>query len=108
MCPRRIEAQPGQQINVYLYDFFSKHPHNNDNKAPAQDSCITYGYISGGEAHGPTRICGGEFKKNHLIYSSESNVVDITLTEPSAHSHHYLLKYESKCDKIFHFIITAK
>ena len=86
VCPHRILAQPGQTVNVYLSDFYNK-----DSNTATTSDCITYGYLSEG-IKSPVKICGGEFKKNHLIYSSDSNVVDMALR--SSNPHHYLLHYE--------------
>ena len=91
-CRQHIVAQPGQTINVYMNDY-----HQGDDAAlrsAAPGDCDTYGYVFEDSTTIATRICGGAFKKNQLIYNSKGNTVDITLTKGSAHSHHYLLEYE--------------
>ena len=91
VCPQHIVAKPGQNINIYLYDFTNK---LTDIEAKFyQPECATYGYVSEDMADTPfVKICGGEIKINQLIYSSKSNLVDISLV--ANNTHNYLLRYE--------------
>jgi len=98
MCPWIIEAQPGQRINVTLYNFASESASASASDAAGAevegghapppsygplrpDVCFEIAVLRDGDLRKPVTVCGDEQRQVALLWS-RSNVVSIELQNP--------------------------
>ncbi len=97
--PWIITVQPGQRINITLYDFSVEKTYHvkriNDIGSfdVERNICQEYAVIHEIETEWNTMVCGGNTRVQH-IYLSKSNALRIEVTN-SAHRH-FMLKYEGR------------
>ena len=97
--PWVIYAQPGQRINLTLYDFAVEDPetglYNVEDQQANIRKCRNYGIIQDNQRHQPIPICGAQSRLSHL-HMSEGNVVSIWVTNDLSAKEiiHFVIKYE--------------
>ncbi|ELU18852.1 hypothetical protein CAPTEDRAFT_210325 [Capitella teleta] len=93
-CPYRVRGEPGQRVNVTLYNFASTQD-SGDISRP--DVCHEMAVLRDGGSHGPKReftLCSRE-PRVVIQRVSESHIVDIHFVGRSSESGvQFLLKYE--------------
>lgn len=105
-CPWVIEGRPGQRFTLTLVDFavWSKDGDGESRASLKTGLCQIYAKIreatespAGGGGGGGVIVCGGE-RREQLVYTSETNVVRVEITDPKSGPNpaYFLLKYESK------------
>ena len=93
-CPWRVTVNPGQRVNVTLYDFNLVLPSDERDSATV---CQVYAIINERAASTDVTVCGGD-RRQRMVYLSESNSIEIkvmTITDDERHGH-FLLKYEGR------------
>ena len=91
-CPWRIELQPGQRVNITLFDF-ALAPKRNE-----QGGCFRYAIIK--ETGGPQRgtpVCGGRNREKH-VYTSTGHLVEIQIVSREVFSTNgqFILYYQGE------------
>ena len=100
-CPWVIRLDPGQRINVTLYDFTLHDPFNtNDVTATSEQRAFCHKYAVIRERSAVTRettVCGGEQRIKN-VYLSASNVLEIHLSRYNSpkKAAYFLLRYEGR------------
>lgn len=117
-CPWRLEAEPGQRINLTLLDFSSS-PSDAASSAPSSSSpssadvgapavCYRYASIRDGAVLKDLTGCSrseprrtiatnrpmGERQSNSAGYLTEGNAVQITLYTTHSNTVHFLIRYQ--------------
>lgn len=92
MCPWVITLQPGQRINVTLYDFNMPTRHNHD-----AGLCHQYALIT--ERQSATRnmrLCGGD-QRIRNVFVSRGNTIEVRIIKRGEEQEQYfLLHYEGQ------------
>ena len=92
-APWRIEGQPGQRINLTLYDF----SHYEATSHHHTSSCLIYAFVKEKGSSEKISICGGGTRtKNVYISVSHSLLVFIIRSYNAETERHFLLKYDGK------------
>ncbi|KAK2147095.1 hypothetical protein LSH36_570g03021 [Paralvinella palmiformis] len=93
-CPWLIEVQPGQKINITLYDFSDKSKPITNTWIP--NTCNRFGVIKETAAPTDKPICKGQKRERHL-YTSVSNSLEIHVVSPEVldKAGQFLLYYEA-------------
>lgn len=86
-CPWLIEVEPGQRINVTLYDFGS---------SSYTGGCLRLAQIRDSSATENTIVCSDRQRVKH-VYKSISNSLEITLMSPQVYANrgHFLIHYKA-------------
>ena len=92
-APWRVEAEPGQRINITMLDFGWKS--EGFHSTLGTHKCSAYGYILEPSLSTNRTICGGTLRERHAYLSSSSSV-DIVLTTPEQDAVNFLLNIESR------------
>ena len=94
-CPWLIEVQPGQKINITLYDFSDKSKPITNTWIP--NTCNRFGVIKETAAPTDKPICKGQKRERHL-YTSVSNSLEIHVVSPEVldKAGQFLLYYEGR------------
>ncbi len=90
-APWRVEAEPGQRINITMLDFGWKS--DGFQSTLGTPKCSVYGYILEGSLSINRTICGGTLRERHVYLSSSSNV-DIAIATPKQDASNFLLNIE--------------
>jgi len=110
--PWVIEAPSGQQINISLLDFSMK---NKEQKLVDHPNCQQFGYMIDKLNNRNTSICGTTHDRKKLIYVSQSNRVEIVLSDlRSVHvnddQQKYLIAFQGQsvnnCKRTVYYTIT--
>ena len=103
MCPWIVEAAPGQTITLTLVDFAIWKEPGTSQDDRLGSLCTMYASIretgSGLGGTGTTTVCGGAPSKETKLFTSTSNVVQVTFSGSSsaaaaATGPYFLIKYE--------------
>ena len=89
--PWVIEVQPGQRINLTMFDFASER--GKTSFGNFQSECVVYIGVSEGEER-PLTICAGGIR-TRPAYISKSNRLQVFLTTPAeTNGAYFMVKYE--------------
>lgn len=90
-APWRIDAQPGQRINLTLYDF------SHHEAARHSSSCLIYAFVKEVGSSEKISICGGgQRTKNVYISVLHSLLVFVIRSYNAETERHFLLKYDGE------------
>ena len=94
-CPWKIYVEPGQRINVSLYDFSSWAVTQKHDMPLTTRACHIVGKIREGDREAEVRACVG-YQRVRQVYASATEHIEIEIYKPisSRLGGYYLLKYE--------------
>ena len=102
-CPYVISAQPGQRINITLWDFGS--PSSLEtvgdlNSVPRAPFCHKYAQITEATAISPGTVCSGN-RRTKNVFLSETNRAEVRINTGNGNTEeennaHFLLEYNGK------------
>ncbi len=90
-APWRVEAEPGQRINISMLDFGWRS--EEFQSTPGTPKCSTYGYVLERTLGINKTICGGTSRQRQAYLSSSSSV-DIVITTTDQDTFNFLLSIE--------------
>ncbi len=93
MCPWVITLQPGQRINVTLYDFYQPTLESQDVGLCHQYALIT----ERGSATRNMRLCGGEERVRNVFVSRGNNIEIRIIKRGFDQMQYFMLYYEGEC-----------
>ena len=93
--PWLLTSKPGQLIEISLLDFSWDNVSLPKDGEASRNALRNYGYILDIESDDVINIYGGKHR-NKLLYSSISNKVQITFSQPALEMYNFMLEYRGK------------
>ena len=96
-CPWLIRVRRYQRVRITLIDFAAPGARRRwgDQKLQGRAArCLQYAVVADGRDGDNRTICGGR-RRRQLVFTSETNVVQVQLTETT--NKYFLLHYEGVC-----------
>lgn len=98
-CPWKISVQPGQRVNLTLYDYSMHTRKDTSLSSQGEKLCFVYAIVREGRTRNDYTICGGR-RREQYAYTSKSNTVEIEIL-PNVRMEegvfpNFMIKYEGK------------
>ena len=107
-CPWVLHAQPGQRINITLYDFAiatrNSSSHNIRHRPGYPLYCHEYAVVKENNVPRSATICGGD-QRVRIAYVSSTHKLEVNLVtrKPGRNLDYFLLKFEGKKQQFSNF-----
>lgn len=88
--PWVIQGQPGQRINLTLFDYT---PRLDSNKGMEAVTCLKYATVRDGPSRRQVDICGG-IPRDGAVFTSLSNNIEVRVNSPG--NYFFILKFEGE------------
>ena len=96
-CPWRLEALPGQRINLTLYDFSKTETERKGRFYTGDPTCTLYASVTDRVADSSHRVCRGKQRVRHLLLAN-SHSLEVTIGDFTGDSDmsHFLIQFDGK------------